>query len=494
MALLKLRLSVLKLVGRFPKTEVLEAKDKALREEFEEFNRFGESDELEHFLDLQEFAKSGEPGRSKEELKHLLYSGSPEHTQEQEFIKLSKSQSLRNYFKVKGSEKLELFRSVELSGKPTRLKELQQMVESADYQSNRKQHKKDNTSEYQNELEYKMLKSDFDVKKYFKLKKWKPMIDFFEIENSDSLARYNELKSYIESEEFKGRKQYLQSKDKFEKSEAYQKLQEYNKLAKSEKIIWYFSSQKSTKFDEIKRWDLTFHDDFTTGKLDSKKWITRYFWGDALLNKSYSLAADQHWYTDGKNFELNNSILKVITKKEPAEGLAWDFKYGFVPKSFSYTSGLISTGQAFRQKFGRFEAKIRMNGNQGVYHAFWLVGDKTIPEIDILRQKGESSSSFQGAYFWMNGESSKPKKTTTNLGGFNLKTEFFIFSIDWEENRIVWKINGIPFKETANDLPNIPLYIVLSSGVTSQAKDEQLPSTMEIDWVRCWQENKPAKA
>ena len=52
MALQKLRLATLKLFGRFPKAEELEAKDKALREEYEEFKRFGKSNEYEQFLEI----------------------------------------------------------------------------------------------------------------------------------------------------------------------------------------------------------------------------------------------------------------------------------------------------------------------------------------------------------------------------------------------------------------------------------------------------------
>lgn len=474
-------------MGRFPKTDFVESTDKALREEFDEFNRFGQSEDLKNFLKLQEYVNSGEPIKVKAELKELKYQGSPEHTKEQEFTNLSKKQAVKDYFKLKGSEILEQFRSIELSGKPSRFVELKKTVESPQYQNQKSQHKKENSSEYQNELEFKKLKTDPELKKYLKLKNWKPLLNYFEMEESETISKYNELKSYIESSDFKERKSYLLSKNKFEKSEAFQKLQEFKALEKSEKIIWFFKCQKSTKFDEIKSWKLTFQDEFTSGKLDKDKWITRYFWGEAILNKSYSLAADFHWYTEGKNIELDGSVLKITTKKEQAEGIAWDFKYGFVPKKFDYTSGLISTGQAFRQKQGRFEAKIKISGNKGVYHAFWLVGDKTIPEIDILRQKGANNSAFQGAYFWSNGTDSKPRKSITKIGGINLNTDFYIFSIDWDENGIVWKINGIPYKEAKNDLPNSPLYLVMSSGVTSPAEDNLLPVTMEVDWVRCWE-------
>jgi beta-glucanase (GH16 family) len=488
MALLKLKLSALKLFGRFPKTEVVEANDKALREEFDEYNRFAQSNELKHYLELQEFTRSGEPEKVKVELRNLKYKGSEEHQKELEFTRLSKDSAVKNYFKIKDSEILNTYKSIELTGKPTRFKELKQLVESPDYQANRKIHKKDNSDEYQKEIEFKKLKGDAELKKFFKLTKWKPLTDYFHLEGSQTIVRHNELKEYVSSEEFLQRKTYLLSNDKYEQSETFKKVQEFNRLKKSEKFVWYHSLENTKKFDDIKRWQLVFSDEFTEKDLDSHKWITRYFWGETLLNKSYSLAADRHWYNEKKNIEIANSILKITTKKEKSEGIAWDLKYGFVPKSFDFTSGIICNGHTFRQQYGRFEAKIRFSGNPGVYHAFWLVGDTMLPHIDIFRQKGKNNSSIQGSIFWPNGTAKKPKSSKSSLGGFDFKTDFFILSLDWTPKSMTWKINGIPYKEITTNLPDTPTYMVISSGVVSETDDTLLPAILEVDWVRCWSE------
>lgn len=488
MALQKLRLASLKLFGRFPKTEEFEAKDKALREEYDEYNRFGQSKEYEHFLEIKNYVESGEPSRIKEELKLLKYPGSEEHLKELEYKRLSKDKALKNYFRVKESETLNQFKSVELSGKPLRFKELKEIVESPDYQRHRSEHKKNNSDEFQHELEYISLKKDRELKTYLKLQSWKPLKDYFELEDSDLLNNFLDLEKHISSQEFIERKAYLLSKDKFEQTDAYKKLSEYKELSKSEKIIWFLGLVNSTKFDEIKRWELTFVDDFSVKKLDAQKWIPRYFWGEAILNKSYSLAADHHFYSDGNNLEIENSTLKIVTKKEEAEGLAWDLRLGFVPKTFSYTSGIICTGQAFRQMYGRFEAKVRFTKAPGVYHAFWLVGDKMLPHIDVFRQNGKKGSTLQGSLFTQNGAGRKPISVKSTLGGFNFDSNFFILSIDWLPNKMIWKINGIPYLETDKNLPDFPAYLVISSGVVAETNDSLLPATLEVDWVKCWKE------
>lgn len=487
MALEKFRLATLKLFGKFPKTEEYEAKDKALREEYQEYLQFGQSKEYEHFQDLKKYIDSGEHLRVKEELRLLVYKGSQEELKELEYKRLTKNKAIKNYFKVKDSDSLKEFQSIELSGKPSRFTELKQIVESPDYQRHKAEHKKNNSDDYQHELEYKSLKKDSELKRYFKLKSWKPLIDFFELEGSDTIKSYLELETMISSQEFIDRKAYLLSKDKFEHTEEFKKFSEYQELNKSEKIMWYNSLLNTTKFDDIKRWELTFEDDFDSKKLDESKWIPRYFWGETILNKSYSLAADHHYYPDGKNIEIENSILTIKTQRESAEGLAWDLKLGFVPKSFDYTSGIICSGQTFRQKFGRFEAKVRFKKAPGVYHAFWLVGDKMLPHIDVFRQNPKSGSA-QGSIFTQNGEAKKPLSVKSSIGGFDYGSSFFILSIDWLPNKIVWKINGIPYLETDKNLPDFPAYLVFSSGVVNQTNDSVLPATLEVDWVRCWRE------
>jgi len=332
-----------------------------------------------------------------------------------------------------------------------------------------------NSEEQKTEKEFKKLSKSKSVKKF--LKNNGP--------ETPEVKRYLDLKKTVESDEFKKRKSYLLSKNKFEQSEAYTKLKEYNELKQSDRIKWYFSLLKdSKKFDEFRRWRLEFYDDFDSNNIDSQKWLTKFFWGDALLNKNYSFSNDLQNYTD-KNFEIENSILRIVTRKETSEGIAWDKKFGFVPKNFHYTSGVINTGHVLRLKEGKVEAKVRVSCNPGVTHAFYLVGNTVLPEIDVFIKTDSNPSSLAGAYFTPKGNG-KISKSISKIGGVKCNQEFYILGLEWNKNSIVWSINGTPYKVEKNTTPDIPMYLVLASSVNSKVDDSSLPAHFEIDWVRCY--------
>lgn len=486
---LKLRLLVIRLTGQFPKTETLEAKEKALQSELDEFNLFVHSDELKNFQELKAWFETKEHEKIKQELKSLTFKSTPEYQLEREYLALCKNKALKNYLVLAGTNTPKEYLEIEKSGLPQKYSELQTYLKSPEYKKERKRFAKENTEEYQKEIEFIELKQNEKVKNYFNLKKSKPLQDYFQMKDSALLTRYNELKEQVESKEFNERKAYLLSTDKFEKTKQYQKLQEYNKLNQSDKIKWYYHAIKTDKFKEIKKWELTFSEDFESKKLDQQRWLTKFFWGEALINSSYSLASDNQWYTEGNNITIDKSILKISTRKEKANGLSWNSKFGFVPKEFDYTSGVISTGNSFRQQHGRFEAKVKITSLAGIYHAFWLVGDKMLPEIDIFRKKGDGSNTFQGAFFWENGQK-KPGKSITSVAGFSLDSDFYILGVDWDEQKITWRINGVPFKVETNNLPKGAVYLVFSSGVNGKIDDSKLPITFEVDWVKCWTHKK----
>ncbi len=329
--------------------------------------------------------------------------------------------------------------------------------------------------EYITEKEFKKLSANNEVKKF--LKKGG--------DETPMVKRYLELKKQVESSDFQSRKKYLLSKNKFEQSEAYSKLVEYQKLEVSEKIKWFKALEKdSSKFKEFTRWKLEFYDDFNSKEIDSQKWLTKFFWGDALINRNYSFTNDKQNYTD-KNFEIKNSILRIVTQKGTTEGLSWDQKFGFIPRTFSYTSGVINTGHILRMKEGRVEAKIRLSYCPGVSHAFYLVGNNILPEIDVFIKTDSKLNSYTAAYFTQN-SNGKIVKSMSSIGGVKCDQQFYLLGVEWNANNIVWTINGTPYKVEKNVTPGIPMYLVFASSVNSKVDDSKLPAYLEIDWVKCW--------
>lgn len=310
--------------------------------------------------------------------------------------------------------------------------------------------------------------------------------------NSPDYQRYKALRKQADSEEFKERVAFLKNKNRFALSDMGKAEKEYKSLSKSRELKWFQQQTKKGTFDELDRRELLFFDDFNDARLDKSKWMTRFFWGEAMIQKPFSLVNDPHCYTDGKNVSLENGCLVITTRPERASSMAWDSRMGFVPKDYDYTSGIVCTGHSFRLKNGLFEAKMRFRSQPGVFHAFYLVGDKMLPQLDVFRTNPEDPRYISGVYSHgsiKHDGGVNAQTTEESVGKLPFNTEFFILSVEWEQGKITWSINGVPYMEQSGSLPNQPLYLVVASGIAPGALPDG-ESRLEIDWIRCLSEVK----
>jgi beta-glucanase (GH16 family) len=304
---------------------------------------------------------------------------------------------------------------------------------------------------------------------------------YIEYENSDELRHFLELEKEVKSSAFKIRnKKAKKKKDSYLESEEYEKQTEYDVLKKSEKVIWYFKTKKKYPFKEIEKWNLTFDEKFKGSKLNTSKWMTRYYWGEKGMDSSFVLEDDKSFITDGDNIEFYDNKARIVTKAGKAQGLAWRAEQGFVTEDFDFTSGMISTAKSFRQKYGVFKAKVKMAGGS-VAQSFWMVSDTMLPHIDVARfENGKLYSN----YFWGNEKSTHKSLSKTN--GTKYADEYYIFTLEWTPNKLTWKINGKVFKTLTSGVPQDEMYINFSSNLKKDAAESGLPSAMEIDWIRVY--------
>ena len=466
-------------LGLLPKTEKIESDRKQLIDEYNKLEEFKKSDTLKNFNKLQEYVDSAEFKSIKSKITSLNYADSEYCSKEKQFIALEKDKRVKNYYNVSQSADLKRFEAAANSDALKRVKELAETVNSADFQ----QAKADkSTPEKMAECksllqEYKSLTKNSEIKFWTQYQNKSAYKLYVETSNSSLIADYEELKAYVNSDEFKTQKEYLLDKNRFNKSEEAKREQEYVNMKNSEEIKWYEATVNSNKFDELKAWTLTFEDNFDDAKVDESKWMNSFFMGKMVLNDRYVLAGDKQYYTDNKNIDIKQSVLSIVTKKEKASGKVWNAKLGFLTQDFDYTSGLLSTANSFRQQYGRFEAKIKINSQAPVYQAFWLKGENKEPEIDIFKYNIKKGQMQLSAY-------NKGAAVGNKFGGSGLAKDFFIYTIDWNADKIVWKINGYEVASAKNNI-NEPLFIMLSAGLNKDA--DNLPAAMQIDWVRCYE-------
>ena len=465
--------------GLLPKTEKIESDRNQLIAEYKKLNEFKDSETLKKFNELQEYVDSAEFKNTKSKITSLNYADSEYCSKEKQFQALEKDKRVKNYFAVSQSADLKRFESAAQSDALKRLKELAETVNSADFQQAKSD--KSNPEKMAEckslQQEYKSLTKNPEIKFWTKYQNKSAYKMYVETSNSTLISDYEALKAYVNSDEFKTQKEYLLDKNRFSRSEEAKREQEYINMKNSEEIKWYEATVNSNKFDELKAWNLTFEDDFTDSKVDESKWMNSFFMGKMVLNDRYVLANEKQYFTDNKNVDIKQSVLSIVTKKEKATGKVWDAKLGFMTKDFDYTSGMLSTANSFRQQYGRFEAKIKINSLSPVYQAFWLKGEHKEPEIDIFKYNIKKGQMQLSAY-------NKGVAAGNKFGGSGLAKDFFIYSVDWDANTITWKINNYVVATAPNNIQE-PLFLMLSAGLTNNA--DNLPAAMQVDWVRCYE-------
>jgi hypothetical protein len=409
---------------------------------------------------------------AKKQMKKRIFRESEEYTKFIEYKALQKEHEIKKYLKLKNNKKP---KEIVITKNVLRYEELDVFVKSPAFLA-KKQMKpitfKD-SEEYKKLIEYNRIKASSEIKEFYKFKSSKEYANYKATDGSKRLARLSELEKYTSSAGFKEKKSYLLDKKRFEKTVMFKEFQEYEKLKKSEDILWYFKVKDSDKFDILKHRELTFSEEFDNDKLDTEKWLTNYYWGEKLLKDRYSVESDLQAYTEKENFELRSSFLKISTKPHKVTGKVWSAGRGFSTKEFGYTSGLINTGNSFRQKYGIFSAKIKL-GNADAKNAFCMLADKITPHIDICRT---SKGKVLFDYFPVKGNAIK-----TSLGS-RYSNDFFIYTLEWSTDKLVWKINGTEVFTQTSNVPQEPMYLLLAGGLD---KPVSSAVSMETDWIRVY--------
>src|ERR1700730_11724427 len=112
-------------------------------------------------------------------------------------------------------------------------------------------------------------------------------------------------------------------------------------------------------------------------------------------------------------------------------------------KKFNYTSARLKTQGLFSQAYGRFEARIKLPAGQGMWPAFWLLGDNIgsvgwpkCGEIDVMENVGKEPGINHGSLHGPSSTSptSDLTKTIQLPNGKRLSDDFHLYAMEWEPN------------------------------------------------------------
>lgn len=268
----------------------------------------------------------------------------------------------------------------------------------------------------------------------------------------------------------------LKREHKGSKSEQESVQNRIKEITQSESWKRYHRLKKSSTISNFLKFEETFFDDFEDKSLNEEKWLTKFFWGEAILGRGYSHSEEFQNYTEGANLHLKKSSLTIRTTEENSTSLSWNKQYGFLSRKSNYTSGIINTGKSFRQQYGRFEAKLSVKPTDGVYNAFWMVGSSATPHLNIFKVT-------QNLEIGLINDEKENNQSQVSVS--YLKEQSYIAGIEWSPKEIKWLLNGVVVKKVSKNLPSTPLYLGFSSGVYKDLKNN-LSNEFTVDWVRCF--------
>jgi beta-glucanase (GH16 family) len=171
-----------------------------------------------------------------------------------------------------------------------------------------------------------------------------------------------------------------------------------------------------------------------------------------------------------------------------------------------YTSGRIKTLGLFAQRNGRFEARIKIPRGQGMWPAFWLLGQDlatngwpTCGEIDILENVGNQPTKAFGSLHGPGYSGGNALTGSYTLPTGALADDYHVYAVEWEGTQIKFYVDDNLYEtRTSADMPtggiwvfDHPFFLVLNLAVGgnwpgSPDGTTSFPQKMLVDYVRVY--------
>jgi len=433
-----------------------------LVKDYTELSEFVNTDSFKEFIELDAIVNSNDFINNKLKIERLNYRKSEIYHDEKSFRKLSSSKRIKTYLKVAASN---IFKDY------SDFSDSELYLELSDLKSKERRSLNNDETE-----RISRCLSDEKIKSYYKFERSRDYIIYKNVENSQLLNEYLDMSEYVNSDKFKEQKLFLLNKNRYDTTEDSEVLNRYKQLFDSRLVKKYLKYIDSEDFDFIKKWELSFEDSFNNGKFDDSKWSSVFNNSDGILDSNVSLKEDKHFFTSGRNISLEVNNLCITTKKELVDGNIFDPKIGIIKNQFNYSSGIVTSKDSFSQKYGKFEAKIKL-GDMSVSQCFWLSGTVNSSHIDIIK----SISKNKALVSLIN---SKTDKEHLVVNGLDLSSDFYIYTLIWSPKKIEWRINDVLVWTQTEGIPSVPLSLSFASCVFEDLKIKS--SKMLIDWVKVY--------
>ena len=246
-------------------------------------------------------------------------------------------------------------------------------------------------------------------------------------------------------------------------------------------------------------WTLVWSDEFdgvAGAQVDGTKWVADtggQGWGNQ----------EREYYTArAENASLDGGGRLVITARAAPVDSSYHCWYG----SCRYTSARLKTTGRFEQAQGRFEARIRIPRGQGLWPAFWMLGDDIdrvgwprCGEIDVMENIGREPGVVHGTMHGPGYSGGSGIGGSYSLAGGSFADDYHVFAVEWTPGQIRWLVDEQEYRRaTPTNLPSgaawvfdHPFFLLLNVAVGGAWPGDPdgsstFPQQMLVDYVRVY--------
>jgi beta-glucanase (GH16 family) len=246
-------------------------------------------------------------------------------------------------------------------------------------------------------------------------------------------------------------------------------------------------------------WTLVWSDEFdgpAGASFDRTKWTAD------LGGSGWGNQEREFYTTRPENVSLDgNGHLVITALAEPpaTNDTCW---YG----RCLYTSARIKTKGLFSQAYGRFEARIRIPRGQGLWPAFWMLGDNIdgvgwprSGEIDIMENIGREPTIVHGTMHGPGYSGAGGIGGPYSLAHGAFADDFHLYAVEWTSGAITWFVDSTQyFQRSPASIPGSatwvfdhPFFMLLNVAVGGSWPNDPdpttvFPQTMVVDYVRVY--------
>ena len=293
-------------------------------------------------------------------------------------------------------------------------------------------------------------------------------------------------------------------------------------------------------------YELVFSDEFNGTALNSFRWNSQLRWDGEWNGERYEyrvVNGEDQFYVNILSpdeehqqeivpvynpFKFDGNRLAIQAIRNPLKNSNDNRSFGSlddISRQQDFLSGVIATHGKFSQKFGYFEARIKIPGHVGAFPAFWLFHERRSwegtqrTEIDIMENLGHAPQYIYNSFHFFKNVSEyysgdanfiKPYPSGQVYTGTDYSQDYHVYAVEWSPGKIKWLIDDVVVSQLENgeaDFEELYLKINLAmggnwtnfptnAGGLGRSSGERYPNandlnnfnnpSLEIDYVRAY--------